>query len=542
MRLPFCGALLLIVCLGPVPRAQQEVVPAQVRAAADTITAEGLARDLAFLSSDALRGRNTPSPGFDTAAEYIETRLQKAGVKPVGDNGTYRQHYEMHESRVDTGAASIQVDGRQFAFGPGFVLRSFAQPMSGTLAVVYVGHGWTVPDRDIDPFAGVDVRGKIVLAHAQRAMPKDVEIRQVGRIFVGAETVLTQAARRGAAGVIFLTQGSSSQTWEQMEGQNTTRRELEPSVPSAYAAAPITSLLLARPAADALLGGERMSAADLIARGDARDYPDAFQLEKTITVNVPIAERTVHRPYNVVGLIEGSDPVLKDQYITVASHLDGAVGTRTVNGDSIYNSADDNASGSAGNLQIAERMATLKPRRSLIFIWDSGEERGLWGTRYFVANPPVPMSSIVAHINIDMIGATRAPGSADAKSPDVSGPNEVFLVGPGVLSAQMDALLDRVNDAYLKMRFNREQDSADLEFFYPRTDSGPFLERGVVTINFFTGLHPRYHLPADEAQYLDPKKMEAITRTLFASIWAMADMPERPRIDKPLPASVPRYR
>ena len=154
----------------------------------------------------------------------------------------------------------------------------------------------------------------------------------------------------------------------------------------------------------------------------------------------------------------------------------------------------------------------------------------------------MPLSSIVAHINIDMIGASRQPGSGDAESPDVAGPNEVYLVGPGVLSAQMDKLLDRVNDSYLKMRFNRDQDRPDLQFFYPRTDAGPFLERGIVTINFFTGIHPRYHLPADEAGFLDPKKMETITRSIFASVWAIAELVERPPIDKPIPASVPRYR
>jgi hypothetical protein len=405
-----------------------------------------------------------------------------------------------------------------------------------------VGHGWTVADKGIDPFANVDVKGKIVLAHAQRAQPKGVEIRQIGRINVGGVTVFDEAQRRGAAGVMFLTQEGAPPNLEPMRNQNTTRRELEPSVPSAYAASPITSVLLARSVADALLQGERITAAELIDRGTAQDYPATFQLTRPVTVSIPVAEKIVHRPYNVVAMIEGSDPVLKNEYVTIASHLDGAVGNRTVDGDAIYNSADDNASGSAGNLHIAERMVALKPRRSLIFIWDSGEERGLWGTRHFVGNPPVPMENIVAHINIDMIGANRRPQSADADSAEVSGPNEVYLVGPGVLSAQMDKLLDRVNDSYLQMRFNREQDRPDLQFFYPRTDAGPFLERGVVTINFFTGIHPRYHLPADEASFLDPKKMEAVTRTIFASVWAIADLNERPRIDKPIPPSVPRYK
>jgi Zn-dependent M28 family amino/carboxypeptidase len=232
--------------------------------------------------------------------------------------------------------------------------------------------------------------------------------------------------------------------------------------------------------------------------------------------------------------------VLKDEYITIESHLDGAVGTRTVDGDSIYNSADDNASGSAASLLIAEHIGSTKPKLSLIFIWDSGEEQGLWGTRYFVANPPVPLERIVAHVNIDMIGASRKPGSADADEARVPKFNAVKGIGPGVLSDSVDALLQRVNDAYLKMTFDRSWDRADSEFFYPRTDAGPFLERGILTIGFTTGVHDRYHLPADEADALDPAQMESIARTIFASIAALANAAERPGIDKEIPATVPK--
>jgi Zn-dependent M28 family amino/carboxypeptidase len=192
---------------------------------------------------------------------------------------------------------------------------------------------------------------------------------------------------------------------------------------------------------------------------------------------------------------------------------------------------------------MAEQMMKApRPKRSIIFIWDSGEERGLWGTRHFVHQPPVPLDQIVAHINVDMIGANRQPGSPDAESPNVTGPNEVFLIGPGVLSARVDALIEAVNRDYLRLTFNRRDDRPDSEFFYPRTDAGPFLERGILTIGFTTGTHDRYHLPADEAKYLDPRKMETISRTIFATLWMLADADERPGIDKDIPPIVPRHR
>ena len=127
--------------------------------------------------------------------------------------------------------------------------------------------------------------------------------------------------------------------------------------------------------------------------GDAATFPASFQLKKTARLHVPVSAPTVYRPYNVVAILEGSDPTLKDEAVTVFAHLDGAVGSREVDGDAIYNSADDNASGSAALLNIAEQMAAApRPKRTIVFVWDSGEEQGLWGTRWFVHRPPVPLA------------------------------------------------------------------------------------------------------------------------------------------------------
>jgi len=185
---------------------------------------------------------------------------------------------------------------------------------------------------------------------------------------------------------------------------------------------------------------------------------------------------------------------------------------------------------------------TARPRRSIIFVWDSGEEQGLWGTRRFVSSPPVPIEKIVAMINIDMIGANRAPASADANEQRVTGPNEVFLIGPGPLSDRASALIDQVNQDYQKLSLNRTHDTPGSEFFYPRTDAGPYLERGILTIGFTTGIHDRYHLPADEAKFLDAGKVAAIARTVFAVAHALAQADQRPAIEKPLPPSVLRVK
>lgn len=521
--------------------AQQPVLPAAVKAAAERITTEQLKTDLEFFASDELKGRNTPSPGFDAAAEYIEKRLQRAGVKPLGDDGSYRQHYVMRQTTLQTDGASMVIGGHSFTLGDDFSLRTFAGGLdAGGARAVYVGHGYTADG--VDPYGGLDVKGKFLVVHGQNARPKGVEIRQLGRVTLGGTTPVTEAQRRGALGVIYLaSEPPAGGAGQRGAAPPTIRRELEPPVPSAYAAPSVTSVQLGDGATKALLAGSILDPSQLAGLAKTQAFPPSFELPVSVSLKLP-ATAADHRPFNVVALIEGSDPVLRNEYIVLESHLDGAVGSRVVDNDGIYNSADDNATGSAANLSIAEQMVAVRPKRSLIFVWDSGEEQGLWGTRHFVARPPVPFEQIAALINIDMIGANRAPGSADASEDRVTGPNEVFLIGPGALSDRASALIDRVNDGYLKLTFNRKYDTQESEFFYPRTDAGPFLERGVLTIGFTTGIHARYHLPVDEARFMDPQKMTVIARTVFAVAHTLAEAPERPRIEKAIPETVPRYR
>ncbi len=195
-----------------------------------------------------------------------------------------------------------------------------------TFAVVYVGHGWVVPSKDVDPYAGVDVKGKLVLAHGPRALPRGIEIPQLGRITVGASNVVAEAARRGAAGVVFIPHDVTRRSVDRdADAEPPDVASSTPPVPSAYAAAPSTAILLSRGATEALFNGEKVSGADLLTRGATSDYLPSFELARRVTLSLP-ARTTVHRPYNVVAVIEGTDPVLKNEYITIESHLDGAVG------------------------------------------------------------------------------------------------------------------------------------------------------------------------------------------------------------------------
>jgi Zn-dependent M28 family amino/carboxypeptidase len=243
------------------------------------------------------------------------------------------------------------------------------------------------------------------------------------------------------------------------------------------------------------------------------------------------------RPYNVVGLLEGSDANVRDEWISLAAHLDGAVGRGARDGDSIFNAADDNGSGSAGNLAITRALVSgPRPRRSILLIWDSGEEVGLWGTRHLAYGPLA--ARIVAHVSNDMIGRTKAPGSTDQREANLAGPGEVYVTGPRLLSTNMEAALERALTMYPYVSANRRYEDEGSEFFYPRTDAGPYMEVGIPILQFFTGLHGDYHSQTDEVSKLDPAKMEAVSRQSYAVTWMIADMAERPRWNLPVPGTL----
>jgi Zn-dependent M28 family amino/carboxypeptidase len=299
----------------------------------------------------------------------------------------------------------------------------------------------------------------------------------------------------------------------------------------------LPQLVLSKAALAALLDGESTTADALLAADVSHHYGESFALGRGKAVTLRLAADSDDTDaYNVAGIIDGADRVLKDEYLTVSSHLDGAIG-RATSGDTIYNAADDNASGSAGNLAIARAfMQGPPPKRSIVLIWDTGEETGLWGSRH-VAYGDIS-KRIVAHTCVDMIGRTKAPGSNLPAQQDLAGPGEVFVAGPGVLSTGMDRALARVAREFPYATQNRKFDNAAESFFYPRTDAAPYFERRIPYVEFFTGLHEDYHRPSDEVSKIDPAKMEAVARTVYTFVSTLADDPVRPRMDKPLPPNL----
>ncbi len=510
-----------------------------VEATATTIRAADLLRDVSILASDAFAGRATPSVGFDSAASFVARQLRALRITPMGDSGTYLLHYPLVRAVLDTTQTMAMFESSHWMVGKDFLVTSFLTPGLRNGGVVYVGHGIKSQKLGLDAYQGLDLKGKWVVAHSRLSLPEGVTREQLGTVGVDYTTVLEEARRQGALGILTVPSAALLNGWDASRRRAPVGRDLQETVGRAYAPYPLPQVLASRAMIESLFGSTFGTAAAILTADSLRHFPPSLVLNPSRQLSIHLVAQTdTVRPYNVVGFVAGSDPVLKNEWVIIGSHLDGAVG-RGANaaGDSIFNAADDNATGSAGTMAIARAlMAGPRPKRSVLFVWDSGEETGLWGSRFLAYGPLAKQA--VTYINVDMIGRTKAPGSDAPGEQELSGPGEVYVVGPGLMSTMHERILGQVVRDFHFATLNRRYEKPDHEFFYPRTDAAPYMEQGFPAIQFFTGLHGDYHRQSDEVIKLDPAKMEAAARTAYVMLWLVADDSERPRFDKPVPPSL----
>jgi Zn-dependent M28 family amino/carboxypeptidase len=242
---------------------------------------------------------------------------------------------------------------------------------------------------------------------------------------------------------------------------------------------------------------------------------------------------------NVVAVWEGSDPRLKSEYVAFGAHYDhvGMSAAPDANGDSIFNGADDDGSGTTALLAVADalRQSPLRPRRSLLFVWHCGEEKGLWGSAYFTSHPTVPLNQIVAQLNIDMIGRSKEPGNQKPADASLSGPREIYVIGSRMMSTQLGNISDRVNNEYQNLKLNfTYDDPKDPNGFFYRSDHINYAQKGIPIIFWFDGVHEDYHKRSDEVSKIDFTKMTLVTQTVFVTAAEIANLPEKIVVDKKL--------
>ena len=485
-----CTALLAAAPLAAQRAPSTPSTPA-LRAAVESITEADFRRRLAVIADDSMRGRATPSPELEKTAAYIADAFRSFGLRPGGDDGTFIQRYPIQRSQPDSASALTAtgngVQGR-WALGTDLATIEGALPEGFADAPVVLMAG--LPANDERPFGDVDVRGAVIL----QVLPLAAQ-RQQGRL-LGA---VAKAAAGGARAWVLLfnlpAQFIAARARDALAPQY--------EVPGLAGLIPLPLLLMRDSSVADVL---RAAGEDLLALRDTALH--AVRPLRGVTVSlrggIRVADRT--SAPNVVGILEGSDPQLRGEFVVVSGHMDhvgvagGGEGCTAQGADSICNGADDDGSGTIGVVEMAQALSQLRPRprRSIIFLTVSGEERGLWGSGWYVAHPERPLASTVADLHMDMIGRNWR--------------DSIGVVGKE--HSTIGAAVDRVNAAHPELGMRLVDDPWHGQF-YMQSDHYSFARRGVPAIFLFNGVHPELHTPKDEMGLIDAEKAARIVRMMF---------------------------
>jgi hypothetical protein len=521
MRRPVVLLLLLgIGCASPA-RTATAPAPATEVPPVGAVTSEELRRDLFGFADDSMRGRETGTEDAARAMRFLVERLERLGLEPAGDS-LYVQRVPLQKEVFGPATRVAVEEGgrtRTVAIGEEVVpllnLGAGVPPTKRTAEgeIVFVGYGLTQTNPKRDDFAGLNLQGKVVVvingAPAGTDSARRAQLEGQGAISERIAKILPQ---RPAAMIVLLT-GKGSELFEQSAPQierAVTLRTNAPELPESERQIPMIML------------GVPVVGSPLLPAGWPADDRAQVLTGRRLTARIEQVKTPI-TGYNVAAIVPGSDPALKRTYVAFGAHYDHVGVVKPTAGDSIANGADDDGSGSVALLAIARVMqqAPVKPRRSVLFVWHVGEEKGLLGSSYFTDHPTVPIDSIVAQINADMIGR-----NADSL---------LYVVGPQAApngqSKRLGAIVDSVNASMARpFAFNREWDSATHpEHIYERSDHFNYARKGIPIVFLTSGLHDDYHKVSDEAGKIDFAKLARVTRLMVETGRAVANSPGRPR-------------
>ena len=480
---------------------------AAIQRAAETITATQFRDRVGVISDDSMRGRDTPSPELDRTAAYIAAEFQRLGLRPGGDSGSYIQRYRLRRTQIDT-ASYIAFTGRgvtsRLRLGRDFGVAQGQAPDSGITAPVVLISG--IPSDSARPFGDVTIRGSVVL-HA-------VSAQQVMQGQAALNNLVTRGLFGGARAYVILVGSPLPPPLTQLM-QASERPQSELAGPGGAPPFQIPPIVIARDSgAFEALRAAGVDVATLFSpTGGSVRALDGF----TAALNARRIVLGESSAPNVVGVIEGSDPQLRGEALVYSAHMDHLGVGRPVDGDSIFNGADDNASGTAGVVELAEAFASLspRPRRSMVFLAVSGEEKGLWGSSYYTQHPAVPLAQTVADFTLDMIGRNWR--------------DTVSALGQPY--STLGEALVRVAGAHPELNMRVVGDLWPQENYFYRSDHINFARRGVPVLSFSSGDHPDYHRVTDSVEKIDAEKTARIIRLVFYLGVDVANADARPQWD-----------
>jgi hypothetical protein len=542
MKKPF----IVVVCLAVVVQvAAQQKAPQN-----ESIRQEDLRADLFFLAGDSLRGRLTDTEENRAAADFIRSRFERLGLKGAGPSGSFFQPYNLMTATLASQTLSsntLQVQGangssRSLRVGQEFYPQRFSASSTATGSVVFVGFGISAPHLGYDDYRG-DVKGNIVLALDHEPGERDPNSPLDGLVTSEPSTAWRKALaaqEKGAVAVMFV---SDVQNHPGAANFEAAARNYWPERPPhllSYTLAAwsdrihIPVVQISPAVASSLVASAGKTLEELGKASETTHGFAALPLPGSRVALSTAVDRHVVPDRNVVALLEGSDPQLKNEWVLVTAHYDhnGADATQ------IFNGADDNGSGVVALIEIAEAYALAakegrRPKRSILFASWNSEERGLLGAWAYTEQPLAPLNTIAAVLNMDMIGRNEeipiggGPRFAGLEVQTAESNSNALNLMAFSKVPDITAVVDRANGGIgLELKKRYDNNSSNL---LRRSDQWPFLQRGVPAMGFITGLHPDYHTQYDRPEKINYVKMEKITRLVHQVSWEIANADAKPR-------------
>ena len=508
-----------------VAKAQQD----KAVAAGATITATDLREHLSIIASDGFAGRETGSAGQHRAAGYIAGEFQKIGLTPAGDDGTYFQHITFDNNAWEQ--TYVVANGQRYKHLKDFyTFPSLNQnnPVQFAEAVTFLGYG--IDDDAYSDYKGRDVSTEVVMIYSGE--PRD----QAGNSYITGDATnskwtdnirpkLEAAGKHGVKTVLIIDPDINKNIDRYRRfligGRLALPQDTDDAAPTMA-----NSLFISPGMAKAILGKRMKKVIKARKKIEADGRPKTVRIPAQLQI-VQQKDSEGVPSYNILGYLEGSDPQLKDELLVISAHYDH-LGTR---GEDIFNGADDNGSGTSTIIEVAEALVEAKrwgvgPRRSVLFLLVTAEEKGLLGSEYYVNHPKYPLANTIADINVDMVGRVDQVYEAQ------DNPYYIYVIGSDRLSTDLHNINERVNKQYtdltLDYKYNAEDDP---NRYYYRSDHYNFAELGIPSIFFFNGTHDDYHRATDTVEKINFEKMETIGRLVYHLALDLTTRAERIKVD-----------
>lgn len=479
--------------------------------------------NLEFLTSDELEGRESTTKGETISSLYIAKELKRYGVKPFGDDGTYFQNFEVDVRWVDENSkvTFFADDGEtELKLGDNFLLSKNPMPAkeySGqNYEIVFAGYGITARNYDYNDYANLDVSGKVVLIF------RDAPLLDGEKIFSDddhkkyseSNYKIKTAVENGAAGILFLPRSSISKYWRWIKHRaiSSSFQLADEEVENDESTIPV--LLLSEESAAKLLLEENFSFEEISAEVENGELPGSFSLNKKARFDYKVYKE-MRNSRNIIGIIEGTDEEMLDEYVTFGAHYDH-VGIKE---EEIYNGADDNGSGTVTILEAARRLSLLNEnQRSILVIFHTAEEKGLLGSKYLTNNGAF-MKDLVVNINVDMVGRESI--------------DSIFCIGSDKLSTELYELVQVVNDETVELVLDYTfDDPDDPNRYYYRSDHYNYAKHNIPIVFFYDHMTEDYHKPTDDVEKINFEKIEKISTLITELALRISNLDHKLMVDK----------